>query len=64
MKTIRDFINLVEADEIDPNRVVKDTAPTDGDVIREGNKYKRLTPEQIAKVREILKSGCDIKKVY
>ena len=64
MKTIRDFINLVEADEIDPNRVVRDTAPTDDYVIREGLKYKRLTPEQIAKVREILKKADVILKKY
>jgi len=68
MKTIRDFMNLVEQD-IDPSTVVLDPAPAPapaaGEVItKDGKKYATLSPEQIAKIREILKKADVVLKKY
>lgn len=67
MKTIRDFINLVEADEIDPSTVVLDPAPAPAPSqdsfsgpelakrvqIEDGKKVVRLTAQEEAKIREL-----------
>lgn len=66
MKTIRDFINLVEADEIDPSKVsVDQPAPAAGTDMasrlqaavpnEEGVKMVPLTAEEIRKFRDVLK---------
>ena len=68
MKTIRDFINLVEADEIDPSQVVKDKA--DGGeqeyIVIDGVKKKVLPipPDKVARIREVFKRVDAILKKY
>jgi hypothetical protein len=69
MKTIRDFMNLVEADEIDPSQVVVDPAPAPAPVgevkkTADGKKIVELSPATVSRLRAIFKRADEILKKY
>jgi hypothetical protein len=71
MKTIRDFMNLIEADEIDPSKVTVDPEPAPapapaGEVKKtaDGKKIIEFSPATVTRLRAIFKRADEVLKKY